>query len=140
MFLSGYEVRAVIDDKQFAVLSSSRPFGRGSPKVRTTSARPSSTASIRKPISAGADPHRRPPHLSRKRTAPLEHHLRCRSVHITCSWTLSKTVTSVRLPENRTETFICPTNTILLLALIQLDCPPKENLLQSILSSFRTFT
>src|SRR5207245_3756136 len=45
----------------------------------------------------GADPHRRPPHLSHQRTAPLEHHLRCRSVHITCSWTLSKTVTSVRL-------------------------------------------
>jgi len=39
MFLSGYEVRAVTDDKQFAVLSSSRPFGSGSPKVRTTSAR-----------------------------------------------------------------------------------------------------
>ncbi len=39
MLLSGYEVRAVTDDKQFAVLSSSRPFGSGSPKVRTTSAR-----------------------------------------------------------------------------------------------------
>ena len=37
--LSGYEVRAVTDDKQFTVLSSSKPFGRGSPKVRTTSAR-----------------------------------------------------------------------------------------------------
>jgi hypothetical protein len=39
MFLSGYEVSAATDDKQFAVLSSSRPFGSGSPKVRTTSAR-----------------------------------------------------------------------------------------------------
>ena len=28
MFLSGYEVKAVTDDKQFAVLSSSRPFGK----------------------------------------------------------------------------------------------------------------
>ena len=54
MFLSGYEVRAVIDDKQFAVLSSSRPFGRGSPKVRTTSARPGAmySCSGRKKISS----------------------------------------------------------------------------------------
>src|SRR6266480_7659344 len=54
MVLSGYEVRAVIDDKQFAVLSSSRPFGRGSPKVRTTSARPGAmySCSGRKKISS----------------------------------------------------------------------------------------
>ena len=38
-FLGGYEVKAVTDDKQFTVLSSSKPFGSDSPKVRTTSAR-----------------------------------------------------------------------------------------------------
>jgi hypothetical protein len=46
----------------------------------------------------GADPYRRPSHQQHRRTAALEPQIHtCRSVHLTYSWTLSKTVHVGRL-------------------------------------------
>jgi hypothetical protein len=47
----------------------------------------------------GADPYRRLPHQPHCRTSALELQIHtCGSVHLTCSWTLSKTVLFGRLP------------------------------------------
>jgi spermidine synthase len=76
--LSGYEVRALTDDKQFAVLSSSRPFGSGSPKVRTTSARTGAmySCSGRKKISS-ATPADFSPAIADRTTSWLMSRVRC---------------------------------------------------------------
>jgi hypothetical protein len=47
----------------------------------------------------GPHPHRRPSHQPHRRTSALEHQIHtCGSVHLTYSWTLSKTVQPGRLP------------------------------------------